>query len=175
MGVFKSEKYIPIRSENLALAADDLMQHFRHQGFDVTGQETLTGGWDVSIHKGGLFKAVLGMKTALKVSVEPCPNGTLVKAGIGIFGQQVVPTVIMWYLFWPVMLTQLWGLVQQAKLDDEAISVVERSLSTRGTTEPTQGHTSVTPGSRDAARFCTECGATLPNDGKFCPKCGQPQ
>jgi hypothetical protein len=175
MGVFKSEKCIPFRSGDLKPAAEDLMSHFRDQGFDVAGEETITGGWDISLHKGGLFKAVLGMKTALKVSIEPTENGTVVKAGIGIFGQQVIPTLIMWYVFWPVLLTQLWGLVRQSNLDDEAIQIVEHSLSTYNPSEPETNHRSSAVSSAREQQFCTQCGAARPANAKFCPECGKPQ
>lgn len=175
MGVFKSEKHIPIRPSSLRPAAEALMSHFRQLGYEVTGEETITGGWDISIHKGGLFKAVLGMKTALKVNIEPAEKETVVKAGIGIFGQQVIPTLIMMYVFWPVLLTQLWGLVRQSKLDDEAISVIENSLSANTPVEPQAEHPPAKTGFAGPRRFCTQCGTEFLTAVKFCPQCGTPQ
>jgi hypothetical protein len=34
------------------------------------------------------LKAIIGMKTALNIKIEPVANGTTVDAGVGIFGQQ---------------------------------------------------------------------------------------
>ncbi len=171
MSVFKSEKYISKRLNNLKPVADDLVLHFRHQGFEVVGDETITGGWDISIHKGGLFKAVLGMKTALKISLEPSGNGTVVKAGIGIFGQQVIPTLIMLWLFWPILLTQLWGMIRQSKLDDEAIAIVEKSLlADRPVSLPSEAkEVNDVSGFK---KFCTHCGTGLVSPVKFCSECG---
>lgn len=175
MGVFQSEKYFPVRPKDLRPVSEDLMAHFLHQGFEVTGDETITGGWDISIHKGGLFKAVLGMKTALKISIEPSENGTVVRAGIGIFGQEVIPTLIMLYVFWPVLLVQLWGLVRQSQLDDEAINFVERSLSDHRTNEASDRPQPQKMSGNVERQFCTQCGAELYTRVKFCPECGKPQ
>jgi hypothetical protein len=173
MSVFKSEKYIPKRLNSLTPVAEDLMLHFRHQGFEVIGDETLTGGWDISIHKGGLFKAVLGMKTALKVSIEPSGNGTVVKAGIGIFGQQVIPTLIMLWVFWPILLAQLWGMVRQSKLDNEAIEIIEKSMSADRSAETNEEQLPEKLVPSGAKRFCTQCGTENLTQMKFCPECGQ--
>ncbi len=128
MGTFNSSRTFPLVVEDLAPVAQDVMQHFEQQGYDVAGEPIPTGGWNVSIRKGNLFKAVLGTKTALNIEIEPASNGTSAKAGIGIFGQQAIPTLITMLVFWPLLLTQLWGIAQQQKLDEEALATVERSL-----------------------------------------------
>jgi hypothetical protein len=68
------------------------------------------------------------MKTALNVRIEPVANGTKVEAGVGIFGQQAIPTAVTLLVFWPVILAQVWNMAQEAKLDEEALGVAEQSL-----------------------------------------------
>jgi hypothetical protein len=104
------------------------MRHFEQQDFEVTETPIRTGGVQVSIRKGGIFKAIIGLKTALNVRIEPVANGTRVEAGVGIFGQQAIPTAITLLVFWPVVIAQVWNMVQQAKLDEEALGVAEQSL-----------------------------------------------
>jgi len=82
----------------------------------------------VSIRRGGIFKAIIGLKTALNVRIEPVANGTKVEAGVGIFGQQAIPTAVTLLVFWPVILAQVWNMAQEAKLDEEALGVAEQSL-----------------------------------------------
>jgi hypothetical protein len=67
MGAFESFQSFPIVVPDLAPVAQDVMQHFALQGFEVKGEQSITRGWDISIHRGGNFKAVCGMKTALKI------------------------------------------------------------------------------------------------------------
>ncbi|MDQ3706377.1 MAG: zinc ribbon domain-containing protein, partial [Chloroflexota bacterium] len=74
------------------------------------------------------FKAVLGMKTSLNIEIDPAIDGTLIRAKVGIWGEQAVPTMIMLFVAWPVLLTQIWGMAQQANLDDEALFRSEQAL-----------------------------------------------
>src|SRR5918912_734235 len=128
MGTFNSSKTFPYFVEDVAPVARDVMRHFEEQDFEVTETNLPMGGAQVSIRKGGTFKAIIGMKTALNIKIEPVANGTTVDAGVGIFGQQAIPTAITLLVFWPVLVAQVWNMAQESNLDDEAIDVAEESL-----------------------------------------------
>ena len=128
MGTFNSSKTVPYHVEDLSPVAQDVMRHFQQQDYEVTETPISTGGVQVSIRRGGTFKAIIGLKTALNVRIEPVANGTKVEAGVGIFGQQAIPTAITLLVFWPVMIAQVWNMAQEAKLDEEALRVAEQSL-----------------------------------------------
>lgn len=128
MGTFDSSHTVAYVVEDLSPVAQDVMRHFEQQDFEVTETPIRTGGVQVSIRKGGIFKAIIGLKTALNVRIEPVANGTRVEAGVGIFGQQAIPTAITLLVFWPVVIAQVWNMAQQAKLDEEALGVAEQSL-----------------------------------------------
>lgn len=128
MGTFDSSHTVAYVVEDLSPVAQDVMRHFEQQDFEVTETPIRTGGVQVSIRKGGIFKAIIGLKTALNVRIEPVANGTRVEAGVGIFGQQAIPTAITLLVFWPVVIAQVWNIAQQAKLDEEALGVAEQSL-----------------------------------------------
>ena len=128
MGTFNSSKTVPYVVEDLAPVAKEVMRHFEDQDYEVTETHIPTGGVQVSIRRGGTFKAIIGMKTALNIKIEPEANGTRVEAGVGIFGQQAIPTAITLLIFWPVIIAQVWNMAQEAKLDEEALGVAEESL-----------------------------------------------
>ena len=128
MGTFNSTKTFPYSVEDIAPVAQDVMDHFADQDFEVTETNIPTGGVQVSIRKGGTFKAIIGMKTALNIKIEPVANGTTVDAGVGIFGQQAIPTAITLLIFWPVIIAQVWNMAHESKLDEEALDVAEESL-----------------------------------------------
>jgi hypothetical protein len=128
MGTFNSSTTVPYHVEDLSPVAQDVMRHFEQQDYEVTETPISTGGVQVSIRKGGVFKAIIGLKTALNVRIEPVANGTKVEAGVGIFGQQAIPTAITLLVFWPVIIAQVWNMAQEAKLDEEALRVAEQSL-----------------------------------------------
>ena len=170
--VFSSSKAVPLTLKSLEPVAKDVEEHFRLRGFDTTREETPTDGYMISVAKGTMFHAVLGMRMALNVTLEASGTETMVNAGVGLFGRQVVPVLVARFVFWPIWLTQAWGLVQQASLDDEAIDCAERSIRRRATTV-----TDVDGGepAGESARHCTECGARLPRSARFCPACGGEQ
>ena len=68
--------------------------------------------------------------------------------------------------FWPLVLAQLWALVQQSRLDDKALSIAEEYVKEMGA--PSQA-------GAGAKRFCTSCGREMPSDATFCPSCGAKQ
>ena len=86
-------------------------------------------------------------------------------AGVGIFGQQAIPTIISMLFAWPVLITQIWGLVQQSKLDDQALEIAETVIH-----ESDSRPDSVQ--SKIGQKFCVGCGHPLPDGAIFCPKCG---
>jgi hypothetical protein len=140
MGTFNSSKTFPYIVENVAPVAQDVMDHFEQQDYEVTETHIPTGGVQVSIRRGGTFKAIIGMKTALNIKIEPVANGTTVEAGVGIFGQQAIPTAITLLIFWPVLVAQVWNMAQESNLDEEALRVAEESLkahSSKAPSEPT--------------------------------------
>src|SRR3569623_2448462 len=138
MGTFNSSKTFPYHVEDVAPAAKDVMDHFEGQDFEVTETNIPTGGGQVSSRKGGTFKAIIGMKTALNIKIEPVANGTTVEAGVGIFGQQAIPTAITLLVFWPVILAQVWNMAQESKLDEEALDVTEESLKAHSSNAPSE-------------------------------------
>ena len=136
MGTFNSTKTFPYSVEDIAPVAKDVMDHFEGQDFEVTETNIPTGGVQVSIRKGGTFKAIIGMKSALNIKIEPVANGTTVDAGVGIFGQQAIPTAITLLVFWPVIIAQVWNMAREADLDDEALNVAEESLKAHSSKAP---------------------------------------
>src|SRR5918912_3603486 len=138
MGTFNSSKTVPYVVEDLAPVARDVMGHFEQQDYEVTETNIPTGGAQVSIRKGGTFKAIIGMKSALNIKIEPVSNGTTVDAGVGIFGQQAIPTAITPLVFWPVLVAQVWNMAHEAKLDDEALRVAEESLKAHSSEAPSE-------------------------------------
>ena len=86
-------------------------------------------GQEIYITKGGFVKAALGLRSALKVTMKPTRDGNInFEAGVSIFKQQFVPTVITMCFFSPVVIAQIWGMIRQSKLDEKAVSVAEQAL-----------------------------------------------
>ncbi len=144
--------------------ASNIAADFRNNGYEVATDSLSSGGCDISITKGGAFKAVLGMKTALKVTLLPHGNLISFEAGVGIWGQQAIPTVISMFFFWPVLITQIWGMIEQSKLDDRALEIANDVIA--------QSAASIPASSVGGGKYCTKCGAENSSTARFCGSCG---
>ncbi len=161
---FTSSRVFKVAPNRIPDMARTLEVELRKEGYDTRNDLLLGGDEIVSVTKGGLFKAVVGMKTALKVELRADNGNVLAKTSVGIWGHQIVPTVIMLLWFWPVLITQIWGLVQQSRLDTHVMEILARAASA----EP--GAVDIPCEEATPARFCSECGK--PITGNFCANCG---
>lgn len=162
MAAFNTKKLILAPFSLIPVMGERISQSFVNEGFEMTSSPLSNGGYDVSITKGGMFKAVLGMKMALRVSLTPQGGNVYFDASVGIFGQQAIPTVISMFFFWPVLITQIWGMVEQSNLDDKALAIAEEVAR----------NSSVKTSASTTGRFCTNCGTQISMQAKFCPECG---
>lgn len=168
MSIFSKHEIVSGDSRLIPEIARSIEKGFINDGYEVVSESLISGGYDISITKGNLFKAILGMKTALKITLTPYPQGINFEANVGIFGQQAIPTVISMFFFWPVLIPQIWGLVQQSKLDDKALSICKEVIAANAYSS---NHANMET-SQFESRFCTECGAKVQPNAKFCPECG---
>lgn len=173
MGTFNTNAILKGNPSLIPAMADRICQVFAVDGYEVNRDNLMSGGVDISVTKGGFFKAVLGMKTALKITLVPRDNAIAFEAGVGIFGQQAIPTIIMLFFAWPVLLTQIWGIVQQADLDDKALAAAQSVIDEAGPAT-CSGFGSTPPSPSGCAKFCTNCGTKLPDNARFCSNCGSP-
>ena len=156
MSILKACKTLPVAVADLMPVAEAVTKHFADLDYEVSGEQTGPQRWEIGIHKGGTFRAVVGMKVALRIRIETIGSTTRVEAGIGLLESQGIYAAVSMLAFWPVLVTQTWGLLKQSKLDEEAIAVAEETLLSITAT----------------ALFCHECGATLAGGAKFCSQCG---
>lgn len=159
--MFSSKRVFMAAPSFIPAVAEEISLQFQAEGYSVKSESLITGGADISITKGGIFKAIAGMKTALKITLKPDGSHFIAEASVGIFGQQAVPTLIAALFFSPLFLTQAWGLIQQSRLDDHAMELIERALQ----------HLTVTGKQRAFGAFCPDCGAVV--TGNFCSSCGR--
>lgn len=167
MATFNTKKILYGSISLIPEIANRIQEEFQNDDYEVAMDALSSGGYDISITKGGLFKAVLGMKTALKITLFPQGGNINFEAGVGIWGQQAIPTIISMFLFWPVLITQIWGMVEQAKLDNRALEIAENVISQNCNNI---SYETVSEG----RKFCPYCGTENPINAKFCVNDGQP-
>ena len=167
MATFSTKKILYGSTSLIPTIANRIQEEFQNEGYEVAMDALSSGGYDISITKGGVFKAVLGMKTALKVTLLPQSSSIHFEAGVGIWGQQAIPTVISMLFFWPVLITQFWGMVEQSTLDDKALDIAEDVVYKN----TNNGSASTNSGGN---KFCTSCGTQNTESANFCTGCGKP-
>lgn len=164
MSTFNVKKILYGSSSLIPNIANRIQEEFQQEGFEVALDALSSGGYDISITKGGIFKAILGMKTALKVSLVPQGNNIYFEASVGIWGQQAIPTFISVFIFWPVIITQIWGIVEQSKLDDKALKIAQDVIY----------ENSNNAFNTFSGKFCTNCGLKNTESANYCSGCGKP-
>lgn len=161
---FSSSKIFWASADYIPVVVEDLCETLKVEGYEVVSQKLVSGDEEISISKGGFFRSISGMKTALKITLTGLGDRFRVDCKVGIFGQQAVPTIISMLFCWPVMITQIWGLVRQSKLDDHVLDLVDEAIknhASRSEQIAKDGNKMV---------FCSSCGARV--KGVFCSACG---
>lgn len=129
MGTINKTRMFNTSPNAIEAVVSDIKETLRTEGYEVDALSLFSGGFDISITKGGVFKSIIGMKTALKVVIGLVSNGFVAEASVGIFGQQLIPSVISLLVFWPVIITQISGLVQQAQLGNHIFDIIQHSVN----------------------------------------------
>lgn len=128
MGAFTTKKTLYGSPSQIPAIAEQIRQAFATDGYEVR-IDNPASGQEIYITKGGFVKAALGLRSALKVTMKPARDGNInLVAGVSIFKQQFVPTVITMCFFSPVVIVQIWGMIKQSKLDEKSVLVAERAL-----------------------------------------------
>ena len=128
MGAFTTKKTLYGSPSQIPAIAEQIRQAFAADGSEVR-IDNLANGQEIYITKGGFVKAAIGLRSALKVTMKPTRDGNInFEAGVSIFKQQFVPTVITMCFFSPVVIAQIWGMIKQSKLDEKAVAIAEQAL-----------------------------------------------
>ncbi len=128
MSAFTTKKTLYGNASQIPAVAEQIRQAFAVDGYEVR-IDNPANGQEIYITKWGFIKAAMGLRSALKVTMRPSRDGNInFEAGVSIFKQQLIPTVITMYFFSPVVIAQIWGMIKQSKLDEKAVAVAERAL-----------------------------------------------
>lgn len=128
MGTFKTKKTLYGDTVKIPQVAEKIRKEFADEGYEVRIEDPASGQ-RIFISKGGLFKAALGLRTALEITMKPNSAGNIeFEAGISVVKQQLIPTIITICFFSPLVIAQVWGMIKQSKLDKKALEIAERGF-----------------------------------------------
>lgn len=69
MPTFNTQKLLPATTSQIPAMAESIRKEFADDGFEVQIEMLMSGGRDISVTKGNMFQAVLGMRSALKITL----------------------------------------------------------------------------------------------------------
>ena len=125
MGPFISMKVIYGSPSRIPYIAEEIRKSFTADKYEVR-IVSLSSGNEIYITKGGMFKADIGLRSAMKVKMIPSRDGYIdFEASISIVKQQLMPTFITECMLSPVVIAQIWSIIRQSRLDEKALEVVE--------------------------------------------------
>ena len=128
MGTFKTKKTLYGDTAKIPQVAEQIRNPFVKDGYEVRIEDP-ANGQRIFISKGGLFKAALGLRTALEITMRPNFAGNIeFEAGISVVKQQLVATLLTMFVFSPIVIAQVWGMIKQSKLDEKALAIAEQEL-----------------------------------------------
>jgi len=162
---FSSTRIFNVSPNLIQPIAEDVATQLSNEGYEVQVEPSLGNDAHISISKGGMFKKVLGLQTALNIMLSDQGDSVKAEATVGIFKQQAIPTFIMLFITWPVIVTQIIGLVKQSQLDDHVMELIDSAIAQFGT------KANLKKVAKDGA-YCPNCGARV-TGGKFCSECGE--
>jgi len=169
MSITSSEADIRTSITDLYGIARAVGGHFEKKGYQVKIEEHATESF-ISVTKGGMFQAIMGLRMAMNITVKPIEGGVHAKADIGVWGEKLTATILTGLIFWPLAVTQLWGLIKQIHLDDEALDAVKQAVASLEKEHPQ----SLLP--LESVRLaCPYCGKEIQSTYTYCPYCGRKQ
>ena len=136
---FQSSRDYKVSFSHVRGISNEVLEALESEGYSVHREELAAsasgnrGRGDIilSVTKGGFFKMVAGLKTALKCTFSETEQGFRLTQKIGLFETQAVPTTIMLVAFWPLIVTQIVGLIKSKKLDSHIFELVDLSIQSR--------------------------------------------
>ncbi len=163
MALTNSKKFFQTEVKNIEEITSYFVERFEGKGYTVSTEPTADGKF-ISITKSGFFRSISGLKTGLNVTLKQKADGIEASLEVGIFGKQLIPTAISMLVLWPVLISQIIGLVQQNNLDKEAYQTIEEGIKACENQPVSKSM---------AGNYCPFCGKSMPDGSVFCPSCGK--
>lgn len=131
----------------------------------------------IQARKGGAWRNVVGMSSALTVKLENKGRNLDVEIGAAKWIDKAGAGIFWTIVFWPVALTSVYGAYDQMKLPSRIFGEIEQYVNvwnartTMGTTPKAILQQSA--GIPDSMRECPHCQENISSSARFCEHCGE--
>ena len=157
MSRFDSSKRYEVSFSFIPSAVNAIKTVFEAEGFEFEKKSGTLSKTVIEVTKGDLVRQAIGLKQGLQITFEHDGQYVNVEAKGIVVKNQLIASAITLFVTWPVLIPQIIGLINQSKLDEKAIAVIDSAFASYNT---------------DNGEFCTCCGARVSNGETHCPHCG---
>lgn len=132
------------------------------------------------------WRYILGMSSALNITLEKKGDHLVVETGAGSWAEKFAVGAVGIFILHPLLITMAYGVWKQSQLPEKVFEVVDQHLKDkRGPAETTR--IAIQPGDETAAesavpenvpsstfeeRICASCGGASSKEAKYCSQCG---
>jgi len=157
MSTFTSCKNYDASATFIPFAATRIREFFSADGFEVSQKPGACNKTVLEVTKSNLVKSVVGLRQGLEITIENEGGRIAVEVRGTVLKNQLAASILSFCFFWPVIIPQIIGMINQSGLDEKAIRVIDAAYGTFSNDRPT---------------FCTNCGRQIIGDYSCCPHCG---
>jgi hypothetical protein len=168
---------------NLRELADAVLNWFRIRDYEVQVLNTTGGGYLVQARQPGTWRSILGMASALSLTMNKKGDELQVEVGASKWEDKLAVGAVGAIIFHPLLITTAYGIWKQSTLPDELFQMIEKYLAGRGWLAMASefqapmraNETSTYTGqvtSATQSTTCSSCGLLGGPDAKFCQQCG---
>lgn len=158
MGTFTSTKSFKANPEFIPFVTRKIKEDFESKGFEFVTTSASMNRTVFKVVKSNLVRNITGLKQGLEVTINRNGENIDIEAKGTVVRDQALASVISLLVTWPVLITQVIGLINQSKLDTRVITVADTAYLEYKASE--------------SKEFCPHCGSLVEKGSSFCNHCG---
>jgi len=120
----------PVRNFPVIQLASSLDTWYQSLGFETQMLKTQFGGLIIQARKEGFLRTVVGMSSAITVSINQQDAYLLIEVGGANWADKAGAAAIGYIVFWPTLISAGFGVYEQSKLIKQTWDVIHRYIST---------------------------------------------
>ncbi|MBC7249994.1 MAG: zinc ribbon domain-containing protein [Anaerolineae bacterium] len=151
---------------------------FQSQQFETQILEAPGGGLVVQARQPETWRSILGMSSALNVTMTRQDENLIVQMGAAKWVDKAAVGAVGLLLFWPALIPAAYGAWKQKQLPNQVFQLIDQYVATGQVPvippAPAPAKKAPAPTAAPAGLQCPSCGQPVREGAKFCDNCGAP-
>jgi len=151
---------------------------FQNQKFETQILEAPGGGLVVQARQPEAWRSILGMSSALNVTMTPQGENLVVQMGAAKWVDKAAVGAVGVLLFWPALIPAAYGAWKQKQLPNQVFQLIDQYVATGQVPvippAPAPAKKAPAPTAAPSGLQCPSCGKPVREGAKFCDNCGAP-